>query len=109
MDGFRNGCRCGRHRHEALQCHQKNISFLRDISTSSFRGAPPELGFTRVQQYRLSKSATADLDGASPESILPMVVMDSGPAPSAHPGMTTTGRTLLPRRPLIERTEHGER
>jgi hypothetical protein len=33
----------------------------------SFRGAPLELGFTRVQQLRLSKSATADLDGASPE------------------------------------------
>jgi hypothetical protein len=26
----------------------------------------------------LSKSATADLDGAGPESILPVVVMDSG-------------------------------
>src|SRR5882672_8268814 len=34
----------------------------------SFRGAPSELGFTRVQQCRLSKSATADLDGANPES-----------------------------------------
>ena len=30
-------------------------------------GEPPELEFTRVRQYQLSKSATADLDGASPE------------------------------------------
>src|SRR5436190_12567095 len=40
--------------------------------------APPELGFTRVRQISLAKSARADLDGAGPESILPMVVMDSG-------------------------------
>ena len=45
--------------------------------TSSFRDAPTELGLTRVQQIRLSKSAAADLDGAGTESILPMVVMDS--------------------------------
>jgi hypothetical protein len=30
--------------------------------------APTELGFTRVRQYQSSKSATADLDGAGPES-----------------------------------------
>jgi len=45
---------------------------------ASFRDAPTELGSTRVGQISLSESATADLDGAGPESILPIVVMDSG-------------------------------
>jgi hypothetical protein len=31
---------------------------------------------------------------ASPESILPIAVMDSGPAPSAHPGMTKVTVTV---------------
>jgi hypothetical protein len=38
----------------------------------------------------LSKSTTADLDGAGPESILTMVVMDSGLEAAPHPGMTGT-------------------
>src|SRR5690349_14846913 len=42
------------------------------------RGAPPELGFTRVRHYRLSRSATADLEGASPESMTTIGSMDSG-------------------------------
>ena len=42
---------------------------MKDIgaAVSDEMGAPPELGFTRVRQYQLSKSATADLDGATPE------------------------------------------
>jgi hypothetical protein len=44
----------------------------------SFRDAPTELGFTRVQPIRLTKSATADLVGAGPESITTIGSMDSG-------------------------------
>ena len=45
---------------------------------------------------------------ASPESILTMVVMDSGPAASRRPGMTEKV-ALLPLGPLVERAQHGER
>jgi error-prone DNA polymerase len=53
----------------------------------SFRGAPTELGSTRVRQISVSKSATADLDGASPESITTIGSMDSGFAPQGAPTM----------------------
>ena len=46
--------------------------------------------------------------GASPESILTMVVMDSGPGPSGHPGTTTTEllfeSCLQPRPPKVNLT-----
>jgi hypothetical protein len=45
-------------------------------------------GLPEFSKYQMSKSATADLDGAGPESILPIVVMDSGLAAPRRPGMT---------------------
>src|SRR6266852_6903697 len=77
--------------------------------SSSFRDAPPEPGFTRVRTCHLSKSATADLDGAGPESILPMVVMDSGFATSSRPGMTASldSQSLNPMRAPRQRDVLG--
>src|SRR5260221_11306440 len=61
MDPFRVGCCQGRDRHRARPCHQASAEdyfvFARVHGTLSFRGAPP---------------------GATPESILPIVVIDSG-------------------------------
>jgi hypothetical protein len=37
---------------------------------------------------KLSAVIPGRAEGASPESILPAVVMDSGPGPSGRPGMT---------------------
>jgi hypothetical protein len=58
--------------------------------------APPELGSTRVRLYHLSESATADLDGAGPESIFMIVVMDSGLVAPLRPGMTNCKEVALP-------------
>src|SRR5207245_445576 len=44
------------------------VSNRMSFSHSHSGGAPSEHGFTRVQQCRLSKSATADLAGANPET-----------------------------------------
>src|SRR5260221_11398372 len=61
MDPFRVGCCQGRDRHRARPCHQASAEdyfvFARVHGTLSFRAAP---------------------SGASPESILPIVVIDSG-------------------------------
>jgi hypothetical protein len=55
------------------------------VSPPSFRDAPTELGFYPSSAISLSKSATADVDAQASdvqlrigESILPIVVMDSG-------------------------------
>src|SRR5437773_11127005 len=88
MDRFRNGCRYGRHRHEAGWRHR---------------------GSTRRIFCFWPLLKTAVIPGrcvaSSPESILTMVVMDSEFALRAP----RNDGALLPRRPLIERTEHGER
>jgi hypothetical protein len=56
-------------RFRPCQCHFRDVQL-------HIVDAPTELGSTRVRLCHLSKSATADLDGAGPESIRPMVLMD---------------------------------
>src|SRR5713226_7142385 len=46
--------------------------------------APTELGFSRVRQYHCPKSATADLDGAGPESTL-ILAGEEISSPSSRP------------------------
>src|SRR5258706_4128333 len=69
---------------------------VRAVMFSSFRDGPPELGFTRVQQYHLSESATADLEGqdadfrdsgfdarASPRNDIPIFIEDAAARPAS--------------------------